>query len=176
MAESIQEIDRNERKEKIKLLQKYLREIAKQDTRIPLLAIDGIFLDRTANAVSAFQEIYALPVNGEVDEQTWNRIYQEYIDIVGLERACACLDIFGFPDAALTLGESGYIVYFVQVMLLRISDKYSNFPKITVSGTVDQNTIDGLNEIIKISELSQNASDTAVLRETAAIYCNISKI
>ena len=176
MAENIQEIDQNERKEKIKLLQKYLREIAKQDARIPLLAIDGIYLDRTADAVRAFQEIYALPVNGEVDEQTWNRIYQEYIDIVGLERTCTCLDIFGFPDAVIKLGESGYVVYFLQVMLLRISDKYLNFPEIHVTGTIDQNTMDAIAQIMAVSDLPKDATDTAVFREISAIYCNIAKI
>ena len=39
------EIDKFERKEKIKQLQKYLREIAKVDNRIPLLSIDGFFFD-----------------------------------------------------------------------------------------------------------------------------------
>ena len=49
--------DEFERKEKIKQLQKYLREIAKVDNRIPLLVIDGFFLDETENAVRIFQEI-----------------------------------------------------------------------------------------------------------------------
>lgn len=176
MAENIQEIDQNERKERIKLLQKYLREIAKNDTRIPLLAIDGLYLGRTADAVTAFQEIYALPVSGEVDEQTWNRIYEEYVEIVGLSRACSCLDIFANPDATLTLGESGYIIYFAQVMLLRLSDKYTNFPEIKVSGTVDENTMNALAQIRLLSDLPETADDNTTLRELTAIYCNISKI
>lgn len=176
MAENIQEIDLNERKEKIKLLQKYLREIAKNDNRIPLLAIDGLYLDRTADAVTAFQEIYALPINGEVDEQTWNKIYDEYVKIVGLDRACSCFDIFENPDATLQNGDSGYIIYFVQVMLLRLSDKYTNFPHVEVNGTVDQNTADALKELRRISELPDDSEDKLVLRELVAIYCNISKI
>ena len=176
MAENIQEIDVNERKERIKLLQKYLREIAKKDARIPLLAIDGLYLDRTAEAVAAFQEIYALPITSEVDEQTFNKIYEEYVNIVGLSRACDCFDIFAFPDATLSLGDNGYTIYFVQVMLLRLGDKYKNFPQIKVSGTVDETTQQALSQLRIISDLDEDADDKSILRELIAIYCNISKI
>ena len=86
------EIDKFERKEKIKQLQKYLREIAKVDNRIPLLSIDGFFFDETENAVKIFQEIYGLSSTGEVDEQTWNKIYQEYFSLVGAKNPCSCFN------------------------------------------------------------------------------------
>lgn len=169
-------IDSDLRKQHIMQLQKYLREIAKNDNRIPLLAIDGLYLDRTADAVTAFQEIYALPQSGEVDEQTWNKIYEEYIEIVGLDRTCICVDVFANPDATLKQGDNGYLIYFVQVMLLRISDKYNNFPSIEVNGTVDENTEKALKEIRRVSGLDENAGDDDTLRELASIYCSISKI
>lgn len=170
-------IDPALQKEHIKLIQKYLREIAKNDTRIPLIAIDGFFLDKTADAVTAFQKIYALPVNGEVDEQTWNKIYEKYIELVGLPRSCICINVFENPDAVLKLGESGYVIFFLQVMLLRIGDKYTNFPEISVSGTVDKATQDALREIRKVSDLHEtDASDKDTLDAVAAIYCSISQI
>ena len=167
--------DENERKEKIKQLQKYLREIAKQDDRIPLLIIDGLFLEETKQAVEVFQEIYGIAITGEVDEETWNRIYKEYIDIVGLERSCSCLDILSKKDTTLEKGNSGYIVYFVQVMLKRISDKYSNFPEIEVSGTVDENTEKALAQIREIHNLPPSATDEEILDAVAVIYCSVSQ-
>ncbi len=167
--------DENERKEKIKQLQKYLREIAKKDDRIPLLVIDGLFLAETQNAVEIFQEIYGISKTGEVDEETWNKIYKEYIDIVGGWRSCLCLDVLKNKDAALNMGESGYIIYFIQVMLKRISDKYSNFPEIEVSGTVDENTQKALLQVREIHNLSPSATDEEIIDAVAVIYCSVSQ-
>lgn len=171
-----QEIDQADRKERIKLLQKYLRTIALEDTRIPIVAIDGFFYQNTADAVMAFQEIYALPINGEVDEQTWNSIYQKYIELVGLEQSCLCLNVFDNPDAELKMGNEGYVVYFLQVMLLRISDKYKNFPEIKISGVIDEDTDKALREIRKTSDLHEtDASDEDTLQAIATVYCSITK-
>ena len=171
----IDERDENERKEKIKQLQKYLREIAKKDNRIPLLVIDGLFLEETKRAVEVFQEIYGISITGEVDEETWNRIYKEYVDIVGGLRSCLCLDVLKNKDAQLNQGESGYIIYFIQVMLKRISEKYSNFPEIQVTGIVDENTAKSLDIIREIHNLQSNVTDDEIIDAVAIIYCSVSQ-
>ncbi|MBQ5591173.1 MAG: peptidoglycan-binding protein [Clostridia bacterium] len=177
MSENIQERNEEERKEKIRQLQRYLREIAKNDTRIPLLAIDGIFENKTEEAVTAFQTVYALPItNGEVDEQTWNRIYEEFIKLKGIELSCSCFDVLSNPDALLREGESGYAVYFLQVMLLRISDRYSNFPRVNVSGIIDEITLEALSEIKRVHNLNEDVSDAQVLAAINKVYCSVIQI
>lgn len=170
---TVQERDEAERKEKIKQLQKYLREIAKKDNRIPLLIIDGLYLEETKNAVAIFQEIYGIAITGEVDEETWNRIYREYIAAVGVSRSCLCLDVLSKKDASFQTGDSGYIIYFIQVMLKRIAEKYSNFPDIEINGTVDEPTKKALNQVREIHNLSPFATDDDVIDAVAIIYCAV---
>ncbi|MBQ4156334.1 MAG: peptidoglycan-binding protein [Clostridia bacterium] len=161
--------DEDERKEKIKQLQKYLREIAKVDNRIPLLVIDGFFLDETENAVRIFQEIYGFTPNGEVDEQTFNKIYEEYINIVGVPVPCNCFNPFSETDSV-------YSVYFVQIMLKRLSEKYQNFPEIEINGSIDENTKGALEEIKRVHNLDVNAEKGDVFSAVLTIYCSVFKV
>lgn len=167
-------ITEKEKKEQIKLLQKYLRTIALNDTRIPIVGIDGIFEEKTGKAVSAFQEIFLLPITGEVDEPTFNKIFDEYIKIVGKPRTCTYIDLISRPDATLEIGQNGITIYFVQVMLLRLADKFSNFKQVPVSGTVDQSTANALDEVRRVSGIDKNASDKDTLTELITIFCALS--
>jgi len=38
--------------------------------------IDGIYTEETAHAVEAFQTVHNLPITGQVDRETWNRLHQ----------------------------------------------------------------------------------------------------
>ncbi len=161
--------DEFERKEKIKQLQKYLREIAKVDNRIPLLVIDGFFLDETENAVRIFQEIYGFESNGEVNEQTWNKIYDEYIKIVGLPSPCANFNPFSETNSV-------YSIYFAQIMLKRLSEKYQNFPQIEINGIIDEKTSEALEEIKRIHNLDVNTKTEDVFPIVLTIYCSVFKV
>ena len=48
---------------------------------IPTIAADGIFGERTREAVEAFQRIFDLPVSGVVDFPTWYKISQIYVGV-----------------------------------------------------------------------------------------------
>ena len=146
--------------ERIRLLQSYLRRIAVEDTRIPIISIDGIYEAETAAAVSAFQKLYNLPVTGETDETTWNLIYTRYIEIVEFFKPSPSVNIFANSSMSLTIGTNGYEIYFAQVMIKRIAEKYENIPDVNVSGTIDQNTSDALNKIKDISGLNPNDTST----------------
>ena len=163
------EIDKFERKEKIKQLQKYLREIAKVDNRIPLLSIDGFFFDETENAVKIFQEIYGLSSTGEVDEQTWNKIYQEYSSLVGAKNTCSCFNPFEETDSV-------YAIYFVQVMLKRLSEKYNNLPSVEINGVIDENTTLALEEIKAIYGYDESVNKKDTFSAVATIYCTVFKL
>lgn len=67
----------------VRTIQEQLATIRETYSNIPRLEIDGIYGERTASAVSAFQSIFDLPVTGEVDFRTWYKISQLY---VALER------------------------------------------------------------------------------------------
>ena len=56
----------------------YLNFISRYFFDIMSLAENGIFDTRTQNAVRQFQQIFALPVTGQVDRITWDRIAEVY--------------------------------------------------------------------------------------------------
>ena len=63
----------------VRTIQEQLSAIRRTYSNIPPLAIDGIYGEDTAAAVSKFQSIFDLPVTGEVDYSTWYKISQLYV-------------------------------------------------------------------------------------------------
>ena len=49
--------------------------------QIPPIAVDGIYGSATRDAVLAAQRWFGLPQTGAVDDQTWDRIYDQFSGI-----------------------------------------------------------------------------------------------
>ncbi len=62
----------------IYILQAMLNTIFSRYANIPLLSIDGVYGEKTADAVRHFQQIVGEEQTGEVDYRTWNRLAQTY--------------------------------------------------------------------------------------------------
>ena len=56
-------------------LQYMLRQLSKTYQFLPELAVDGVYGERTLEAVMRFQREAGLPVTGVVDQATWNAIH-----------------------------------------------------------------------------------------------------
>lgn len=63
----------------VRTIQEQLVSIRQTYNNIPSIAIDGIYGEQTAAAVSKFQSIFDLPVTGEVGYSTWYKISQLYV-------------------------------------------------------------------------------------------------
>lgn len=62
----------------VRQLQTYLRKIAQNDPRIPIVTVDGIFGPSTERAVKEFQATEDLPYEGTVGPATWSAIVRRY--------------------------------------------------------------------------------------------------
>lgn len=62
----------------VRRIQEYLNEIARNDSSIPSVTVDGIYGQRTAAAVRAIQSQSDLPITGRIDPLTWNAILSDY--------------------------------------------------------------------------------------------------
>lgn len=71
-----------EQSENVRDLQTYLSVIAQNDSRIPVVAIDGIYGNETRDAVYTFQALNNLPPTGSVGPATWAKIANQYDNIV----------------------------------------------------------------------------------------------
>lgn len=125
----------------IRELQGYLYQLGRSDTRIPLIIPDGVFGRETAAAVRKFQQIYGLPVTGEVDRPTWDAIVRTYQALVALP-----LELSIFPSIRYVVreGDSGTLVYFVQAMLDALGGRFTDLKRVEINGAYDRRTADAV--------------------------------
>ena len=66
---------------KVRQMQEQLARISKSYPAIPTIRVDGIYGNRTKEAVEAFQRVFGLPVTGVVDYKTWYEISAIYVAV-----------------------------------------------------------------------------------------------
>lgn len=66
--------------EAIREIQRYLLEISFAFDWLPVVSIDGIYGDRTRNAVRVLQGRYGLPETGAVNKETFRLLYDKFIE------------------------------------------------------------------------------------------------
>jgi len=66
---------------KVRQMQEQLARISKSYPAIPTISADGIYGNRTKEAVEAFQRVFGLPVTGVVDYKTWYEISAIYVAV-----------------------------------------------------------------------------------------------
>ena len=67
--------------EKVRQLQEQLQIISQAYPAIPSITADGIYGNRTKEAVAKFQSVFGLPATGVVDYPTWYRISDIYVAV-----------------------------------------------------------------------------------------------
>lgn len=65
---------RGSRGSNVRVIQSQLNRISNNFPLIPKLAVDGIYGSKTEQSVRVFQEVFGLPVTGEVNFPTWYKI------------------------------------------------------------------------------------------------------
>ena len=67
--------------DKVRMAQEQLATISEVYSAIPTITADGIYGQRTSDAVKKFQSIFGLPQTGVIDYKTWYKISQIYVGI-----------------------------------------------------------------------------------------------
>ena len=137
----------------IREFQTYLRSIAAHDRRITSIAVDGIYGPETTAAVKAFQVAYQLPVTGTVDRATWTAIYQVYLEFFRLASPPRTVDPFPSADYVVRRGETGDLVYMIQIMLDSISHEFTNLLPVSLTGVYDEDTAQAVRRLQTIRDL-----------------------
>jgi len=65
----------------VEQIQDQLNAIANNYPLIPKISVDGIYGERTQNAVQVFQDVFGLPETGIVDYRTWYKIQEIYVGV-----------------------------------------------------------------------------------------------
>lgn len=142
----------------IRSLQFMLNELAIHNDRLVRLVVDGVFGERTLEAVMVFQRENDLPVNGVVDLTTWNAIRAAYF------RAEL---FYGFPPPLNVLPSGTYsacegtecqAILIAQAMFGSLSKVMSNFLPCLYNGCNDGDTFQNIQEVQRLAGLPVNGT------------------
>ncbi len=75
------DLDIGARGSKVRQLQEQMNRIADNYPALPKIAADGIYGNRTKNAVRDFQGVFGLPQTGITDYRTWYKIQEIYVAV-----------------------------------------------------------------------------------------------
>ena len=144
-------------------IQSALNTISQNYPAIPKISpADGFFRESTENAVTAFQRIFNLTVDGIVGKATWYRIIRIYVAVKRLaelqsEGQTWYNNTWEYPDA-IGLGDRGLKVSHLQYMLAVIADFVPQIPSIPVTGSFDEATRQAVLAYQKFLNLPQTGS------------------
>ena len=124
----------------VRSLQYMLDQLAIHDPKLIRLAVDGIFGERTLEAVMVFQREYHEPVNGVVDLDTWDAIRQAYIKVELLYGIPPALNVLPNGGYTAEAGAEGEPVLIVQAMFVSLAKKTTNFEPCEINGCNSGNT------------------------------------
>ncbi len=145
-----------QRKAHIKEIQGYLHGISYYNEKIPKIIPDGIYGVETQIAVKAFQSEYNLPVTGEVNRVTWDKIISVYKNLVSTppER----INVFPSKSYIMRQGEKGYTVMLLQVMLNTVLEDTANYEIININGFFDNATTRAVKSFQSITQRPQTGN------------------
>ena len=143
--------------EQIRHVQNCLYKIGKW-TNDPVLevAVDGVYGEKTQNAVRHFQELCGLPCTGVVDKTTLEAIQSDYKDYEQLY--CDSSGIHPFPDKPgfeMEMGERSNLVCILKIMLNELKLFYDCYAYLPLNHRFDRATEEAVKQFQRVSGLPQ---------------------
>lgn len=107
---------------------------------VPKIAIDGIFGEKTLEAVKAFQTYYGLESTGVVDLVTWENILDAYRAMYDSLPEGTFNTLNVYSGTPLSVGDTGIYVDRVQMILNYLRQFYPEIPEIARDGIYGSGT------------------------------------
>lgn len=122
-------------------IQEKLRALELRAEGSSAVPVDGIFGPATTKAVERFQRRYNLPISGNVDRDTYYKLVEAYNALLARNISESCINGFRPTDGfALRLGDTGDSVFFLNIMLQRLSSFFGGFPSLQAENTYTETT------------------------------------
>lgn len=123
----------------------------------PIEPITGYFNQSTEDAVKVFQEVFKLPVTGEIDQGTWYMLRYIYAAVTKLAELSAQGDFINLlvdiTDETSLEGDKRPRVEFIQYALNVLSAYYPTIRGVAITGVFDNQTRDQIIEFQKTMNL-----------------------
>lgn len=119
----------------VNIAQFYINNVAGYNRSVPSVSITGTYGPETVAAVKEFQKSAGLPVNGELNRATFDKLYNEYRGTVLAQDA-----IFRqptpkkYPGAPIRPGSTGEDVRVMQLYLLAVAKAQPDIPEVVAIG------------------------------------------
>lgn len=145
-----------DRGDEVRLIQFYLQILSYFINEVPYIESDGVFGEKTMNAVKSFQRYAGLRDDGIIGKNTWNAIINAFNSIAySLQSEFGIASTLPAPGYILTTGSSGENVRLIQEYINSIAKRNSSVPKITADGVYGKNTAKAVKAIQKLNGLPQ---------------------
>ena len=146
----------------IREVQKFLHFIADRGkSKIPRVAIDGIYGNETRDAVSAFQLLNGIGVTGEVDRETFDALFIEYDNIRILDSVAD----FIITDAhfPFKVGDQSDDVLHLNLLLVELQKSYRDIGDVRKSTYYSQQTATAVKNLQQIFLMEENGIVDALM-------------
>lgn len=155
-------------------LQRYLRTLYYFDDSLSPTPVDGVFDRATEEAVRHFQQNEGLPVTGQVDQDTWERLFARYEKEKAFRRAPARMAHFPrVPhDYRVTIGEEQFLVRVIQHALQEIALDFEFPAAVPQSGKYDEDTANAVRVLQRVSGLPEDGEVNRATWEELVRYYN----
>ena len=145
----------NDRKRAIYQIQSWLRTLSATGLPIPSVVPDGIYDEKTREAVGIFQGLSGINPTGSVDYLTWLALRDDYRKAVASSSRSLPIYPFESPlsEGDVRLGDSFPLVYILQAMIEELSSVYVNVEQQKRSGIFDEQTADNVKRLQQVWQL-----------------------
>lgn len=140
----------------VRSLQTMLRVLAESDPSLLSVIPDGIYGKQTRDAVAAFQASRGIPVTGVTDQNTWQRIQQDYAPAIVIVDAAEPLHLILNPGQVIHKGQSHPYLFLAQAMLQTLSEIYGSITPVAMTGILDLPTSQALLDLQMLSQLEES--------------------
>ena len=132
----------------VRTMQLYLNRVLGRYTNVIINPVDGIYGPQTTASVRMFQQLYNLPVTGNIDRRTWYEISRIYAIERGLWEMYSEGQRIGIgqvpPTQTTRMGDQGALVVELQFLLDFIAMYHSEIPFVAQTSRFDSLTDEGV--------------------------------
>ena len=152
-------------------LQYMLRQLSRTYHFLPELAVDGVFGERTLEAVMRFQREAGLPVTGTVDQATWNAVRNCWMEQQAKDSYARAARIFPSEGIQVHEGETkGYLIV-PQTMFNILGRQFEGITPCEADGCNGPASADNIRWLQKAASLPETGClDTATWDALSHLY------
>lgn len=137
----------------VRSLQYMLNQLAIHNTKLVRLAVDGLFGERTLEAVMVFQREHSIPVNGVVNLITWDAIRNAYFQVELLFGNPPPLNVLPSGSYTAAEGAESEPMLIVQAMFVSLTKVMTNFSPCQMNSCNDGETHSNIREVQRLAGL-----------------------